>query len=160
MRVLSKSNLQRYRLRGAAAVKLEFILALLLVACTADPPAPSQECYPLDGNGDWPVNPTDFVQNYCGRGPTNVDGRGVVDVCVPEPAGGCDPCLWDAAEADARLRDAMTSLFETAGCPADYQPEQFIRGCFAANPGAGECCYTAEYITDESVCDPVPDEAP
>ncbi|PRQ04193.1 hypothetical protein ENSA5_09770 [Enhygromyxa salina] len=54
-------------------------------ACQPDSIDTPNECYTLDGNGDWPVSPTDFVQNYCGRGPTIVDepglGREVVNLC-------------------------------------------------------------------------------
>ncbi|PRP93197.1 hypothetical protein ENSA5_44640 [Enhygromyxa salina] len=133
-------------------------------ACQPDSTDTPDECYTLDGNGDWPVSPTDFVQNYCGRGPTIVDepglGREVVNLCVAAPASGCDPCMWSAQDADTRLQTEISSVFAAAGCPSDYEPERFIRGCFAPNPGAAECCYTAEYVTDEGICDPTPDESP
>jgi hypothetical protein len=66
----------------------------------------------------------------------------------------------DPDELDQRLHDAIATTFAEAGCPSDYTPERFVRGCFAAWPDRSECCYTAEYFTDETVCDPVPDETP
>jgi hypothetical protein len=137
------------------------VAAIVSGACAPDEP---RECYPWDGNGNWPVGPTEFVQNYCGRGPTIVDepgfGRGVISMCVPAPAQGCDPCPWAADETDARLREQLDELFAQSGCPANYEPERFIRGCFASSPETDECCYTAEYVTDESICDPLPSESP
>jgi hypothetical protein len=68
--------------------------------------------------------------------------------------------MWDADEADARLGEELDKVFAQAGCPADYEPERFIRGCFAPSPTTGECCFTAEYVTEESICDPLPGESP
>jgi hypothetical protein len=141
-----------------------FVLVLIAGACSPGRIDDPQECYALEANGDWPLEPEALVENFCGRGPTPSegpnDGRGVTAVCLPAPAGGCDPCILSNEAADARLREQITTTFEDAGCPADYEPERFVRGCFAAWPEQDQCCYTAEYFTNKLVCDPVPDEVP
>jgi hypothetical protein len=68
--------------------------------------------------------------------------------------------MLTAEEADVRLRERIAVTFADAECPSGYEPERFIRGCFAAWPEQDQCCYTAEYFTDKLICDPVPDEVP
>lgn len=145
-------------------MSLGFLLAVVMGACNREPIDLGQSCYEQDPNGDWPLAPNDLSKDYCGRGPTanesEEEGRDVTAVCLPAPEGGCDPCLLSAEEVDARLRDAIDDTFADAGCPEDYEPERFVRGCFAAFPSNGQCCYTAEYFTIEAICDPVPDQMP
>jgi hypothetical protein len=146
-------------------MKLRVLAGMFIVAaCSPGRMDDPQACYASDPNGDWPLEPEALLEAFCGRGPTPSegpqDGRGVTAVCVPAPATGCDPCMFTAEEADAMLRDRIAETFADAECPADYEPERFVRGCFAAWPEQDQCCYTAEYFTDELICDPVPDQVP
>ena len=131
-----------------------FALGIASQACGPDLPEPV-ECYATDPNGDWPVNPIVFSSNYCGRGRNSVaeplEARMEI-WCIDEPATGCDPCVVDAEAADAGLLGEISKIYEAQGCPANYEPEEFIRGCYSPMPEFDLCCYTAEYVTDTRIC--------
>ncbi|WP_106390855.1 hypothetical protein [Enhygromyxa salina] len=142
-----------------------FVLSSVIGACSPGPVAdPQPQCYPLDPSGDWPLTPEQLTEQYCGRGPTpttgETEGRALTAVCIPAPSEGCDPCMLSAAEVDDKLRAKIANTLADASCPEDYEPTRFVRGCAAASPTTNECCFIAEYFTDKTVCDPVPDEAP
>ena len=131
------------------------VLVTSLLACEPAPDKEPTECYPIDPNGNWPLDPIDFVSNYCGWGgepfAEPLEARFVI-WCVDEPATGCEPCVVDADAADAGLLGEVLKIYEAQGCPANYEPEELIRGCYSPMPEFDRCCYTAEYVTDTRIC--------
>lgn len=118
------------------------------------------ECYPID-----PHSPVDLAQidpisfthtNYCGRGPTEIEGldRYITAYCVAKPETGCEPCMYDFDEVEVQLRAYARGLFDDAGCPANYEPEEIVRGCVAEWVETNECCWSGEFFTNPDVCDP------
>jgi hypothetical protein len=59
-------------------------------------------------------------------------------------------------EIDAILLDQFEASLAAADCPADYGPEEVVRGCFAELVETNQCCWVSEYFTADAVCNPGP----
>lgn len=132
--------------------------ALVALSCLR---AAEQECYPVDPHSPVTLSeiedPVAFLtDDYCGRGASERDGleRHLTAFCVPQPAGGCDACTFELDEVEERLRAEIDQVFEQAGCPSDYEPEEFVHGCVAHWVETDECCWAGEYFADPQICDP------
>ena len=121
--------------------------------------ATESQCFPVDPRGTWDLSdPTTIDETYCGRGRTRVGDVWSYPVfhCVAKPAEGCDPCMIEPDEIDAILLAEFDEHAEIGECPADFGPEQVIRGCFAEALDEDVCCWTSEVFYDREVCQPGP----
>lgn len=138
-----------------------FVVFMLAPALGCGPPSPTPACYGVDPHSPvvWSqiTDPVTFLTvDYCGRGASKREGlsRNLTAYCEPRPASGCDACAYDVDALDEKLRAEIAEVFVAVGCPADYEPEEIVPGCFAEWVETDSCCWAAEYFTDPAICDP------